>query len=270
VAAVKKMSTDVRSPVPPEIIKEIFKAIGNEEVLSRSPLHRQAHQILQQWNGDHGIQDVAPTLYYKLFFYILEQTFADELGADDFKALASSSLLKRTLAVLVKNDASLWWDNVQTTDRRETRTMIFAESFDRSILDLKKQLGPDISAWLWGKVHTLEHPHLLGRRKPLDRFFNVGPFPAMGGNNTIANLEFKFNSEGRYPVYLGSAMRIIVDLGDIENSLSVNPTGQSGHFLSIHYADQAPLFNTGKFRKQMMNRDEIKNLQKGTLILKPE
>jgi len=52
--------------------------------------------------------------------------------------------------------------------------------------------------------------------------------------------------------------------------LSVNPTGQSGHFLSAHYADQAALFNTGEFRKQMMNREEIKNLQQGTLILKPE
>jgi penicillin amidase len=270
VAAMKKMSTDCRSPVATEITAEILKTIGHEEVLNRSPLHRKAYQILQQWNGDHGIYDVAPTLYYKLFFSILEHTFADELGADDFRALASSSLLKRTLAVLVKNDASLWWDNVQTTDRRETRTLIFAESFDRAILDLKKQLGPDISAWHWGKVHTLEHPHLLGRRKPLDRLFNVGPFPAMGGNNTIANLEFKYNSEGRYPVYLGPAMRIIVDLGDIENSLSVNPTGQSGHFLSAHYADQAALFNSGEFRKQMMNRDEIKNLQQGTLILKPE
>jgi penicillin amidase len=52
--------------------------------------------------------------------------------------------------------------------------------------------------------------------------------------------------------------------------LSVNPTGQSGFFLSDHYDDQAALFNTGKFRKQMMNREEIENLGKGTLILMPQ
>jgi penicillin amidase len=65
-------------------------------------------------------------------------------------------------------------------------------------------------------------------------------------------------------------MRIIIDFADIENSLSVNPTGQSGFFLSDQYDDQADLFNSGKLRKQMMNREEIKNLGRGTLILMPE
>ena len=65
-------------------------------------------------------------------------------------------------------------------------------------------------------------------------------------------------------------MRIIIDFADIENSLSVNPTGQSGFFLSDHYDDQAAMFNSGQFRKQMMNRAEIKNSAKGLLILDPQ
>jgi len=134
---------------------------------------------------------------------------------------------------------------------------------------LTKQFGPDIAAWQWGKAHTLEHGHLLGRQKPLNLLFNVGPFAAMGGNETIANLGFKLDSRGRYPVSFGPAMRIVIDFADIENSLSVNPTGQSGFFLSDHYDDQAALFNSGKTRKQMMNRDEIKKLSRGTLILIP-
>lgn len=92
----------------------------------------------------------------------------------------------------------------------------------------------------------------------------------MGGNETIVNLGFQLNSEGRYPVSFGPAMRIIIDFADIENSVSVNPTGQSGNFLSAHYDDQAVLFNTGKFRKQMMNRKEIERFQTGTLNLIPE
>jgi penicillin amidase len=148
--------------------------------------------------------------------------------------------------------------------------MIFARSFDQAVRLLEKQMGADISGWQWGKVHTLEHGHPLGRQKPLNVFFNVGPFAAMGGNETMANLGFRLNSPGRYPVVFGPAMRIILDFADIENSLSVNPTGQSGYFLSAHYADQAHIFNTGKFRKQMMNRAEIKNFRKGTLILSPD
>ena len=136
--------------------------------------------------------------------------------------------------------------------------------------ELTRQFGPDVGAWQWGKVHTLEHRHPLGQQKPLNFLFNVGPFAAMGGNETIANLGFRLNSRGYYPVTFGPAMRIIIDFADIENSVSVNPTGQSGYFLSDHYDDQAKLFNTGKFRKQMMNRAEIKNVAKGTLILIPQ
>jgi penicillin amidase len=124
--------------------------------------------------------------------------------------------------------------------------------------------------WHWGKVHTLEHPHPLGRQKPLDKLFTVGPFAAMGGNETIVNLGFRLNSDGRYPVTFGPAMRIIIDFADIANSISVNPTGQSGYFLSPHYQDQAKLFNTGLFRKQMMNRKEIERAQIGTLNLIPQ
>ncbi len=92
----------------------------------------------------------------------------------------------------------------------------------------------------------------------------------MGGNETIVNLGFKLDTGGRYPVVLGPTMRIIIDFADIENSLSVNPTGQSGYFISDHYDDQAALFNTGKFRQQMMNREKIIETGGGTLILIPD
>ena len=178
--------------------------------------------------------------------------------------------MKRTIPVLLKNDSSRWWDDIQTTAVRETRRMIFARSFDQAVNGLTRQLGPDVTAWHWGKVHTLEHNHPLGSQKPLNYLFNVGPFAAMGSNETIANLSFRFNPAGRFPVHLGPAMRIIIDFADIENSLSINPTGQSGFFLSDHYDDQAALFNTGRLRKQMMNREEIAKKAKGRLLLAPE
>lgn len=266
----KQMNTDVTSLVYPEVSNEILKTIKNDKVLTNTTNHEQAYQILQKWDGDHPIHNVAPTIFYTLLSHILENTMADELGDDDFKAIVSSHLMKRTMPVIIKNDESLWWDNIHTNEIKETRQMIFSRSFDQAINKLAEQLGPDVSAWHWGNVHTLEHGHVLGRQKPLNTLFNVGPFPAMGGNETIVNLGFRLNSEGRYPVHFGPAMRIIIDFADIENSLSINPTGQSGFFLSDHYDDQAALFNNGKFRKQMMNRDEIKKLQRGTLILIPE
>jgi penicillin amidase len=270
IESTKKMNTDCISLVFAAITSEILNTLEDDRILQSTSNHEKAFKILQNWNGDHQITDVAPTIFSMLLSYIMENTMADELGDDDYRVLNSSHLMKRTIPVIIKNELSLWWDNIQTEKVKETRQMIFAGSFDQAIKELTKQLGPDVTAWHWGKVHTLEHSHPLGRQKPLNYLFNVGPFAAMGGNETIANLGFRLNSQGRYPVRFGPAMRIIIDFADIENSLSVNPTGQSGFFLSDHYDDQAALFNTGKFRKQMMNREEIENLGKGTLILKPE
>ena len=52
-------------------------------------------------------------------------------------------------------------------------------------------------------------------------------------------------------------------------TISVNPTGQSGHLMSKHYDDQAELFNKGRFRKQMMNREEIQATCSNILRLRP-
>jgi penicillin amidase len=52
-------------------------------------------------------------------------------------------------------------------------------------------------------------------------------------------------------------MRIIIDFADVEHALSINPTGQSGNFMSPHYKDQAEMFVDGKFRKQLMDKEII-------------
>jgi penicillin amidase len=266
----KKMNTDCISTVFTEVTAEILNTLKADKILQRTATHKKVFKILKNWNGDHQVTAVAPTIFSMLLSYIMENTMADELGEDDYAVFNSSHVMKRTIAVIIKNDPSLWWDNIRTQAVKETRQMIFAQSYDQTVKALTKQLGTDVSSWHWGKVHTLEHCHLLGRQKPLNYLFNVGPFPAMGSNETIVNLGFSLNSDGRYPILFGPAMRIIIDFADIENSLSVNPTGQSGFFLSDHYDDQSDLFNRGKFRKQMMNREEIENSGRGTLILIPQ
>jgi len=77
------------------------------------------------------------------------------------------------------------------------------------------------------------------------------------------------NPEGQYKVSFGPALRILLDFDDMENSISINPTAQSGHLLSRHYDDQAEMFNSGRFRKQMMNQEEIQATCKNVLRLVP-
>jgi len=112
--------------------------------------------------------------------------------------------------------------------------------------------------WKWGKVHTITHNHALGTVEALSEYFNVGPYEIDGASEVINNHLFQMTDDGVYEVQGGPSTRRIVDFDDIENnSWSILPTGQSGNPLSPHYKDQAEMYVKGKFRKMMMNKNEI-------------
>ena len=69
----------------------------------------------------------------------------------------------------------------------------------------------------------------------------------------------------------GPSTRRIIDFSDIENSISILPTGQSGNPFSKHYKDQVEMFNNGEFRKMKLNKNDIiKNSTKLIILPKNE
>ena len=260
------MVTDVISPMHAGLSK-LLMANLNKENLPENGNHQKIVALLTNWDGDHQMADIEPTLYYKLLYNVLHNIFVDELGEEDFEGFASSHTIENTYPYLFANDSSVWWDNIET-EAKETRAEIIEKSFIKTVDDLEKQLGTDMQQWQWSKVHTLEHVHPIGRKEPFNKLFNVGPFHVMGGNQVINNIDFHIDSTGLYKATYGPAIRIQIDFADMENSISILPTGESGRFMSPHYNDQAEMYNTGQFRKQKTNKEEIIKTAKGKLILK--
>ena len=252
--SVGKMIFDNTSSVAPKVVKDLISNVDQE---SLSENEKQALSVLKNWKGTNNLSDVAPTIYNKWIFYYLKNTFEDELGAENFKMFLGTHIMKQIIARQITNEKSLWWDNVNTKKEKETRSQIVSKSFKESIVTLEKQLGSTVSDWTWNKVHTLEHQHPLGKVAALRSIFNVGPFEVSGSTEVINNLFFDFTDDGNYIVKGGPSTRRIIDFSDIENSWSILPTGQSGNPLSEHYSDQAELYNAGKFRRMMLNKEEI-------------
>jgi penicillin amidase len=249
-----KMINDVTSPVTPTISKELASIIQQD---SLSEQEQKALSILKNWDGSNTIKSVAPTIYNKFIYVYLKNTFKDEIGDKMFTQFLKTHLSKRTIESQIKKNNSVWWDNVTTKNHKETREEIVLKSFKESIQSLKKQLGNDIATWHWGSVQTLEHKHPLGTIAYLRKYFDVGPFPINGAKAVINNRGFDYNDSGVYNVFAGPSTRRIIDFSDVENSISILPTGESGNFLSKHYKDQAIMYNEGKFRKMKMNKNEI-------------
>lgn len=264
--AISKMIYDNTSVVAVETVKNL---ISNTDLNSASAEEKEAIKVLKSWKGTTNLEDVAPTIYNKWVYLYLKNTFEDEMGEDNFNLFLGISVGKQVIANQVKNENSVWWDNIKTKNVKETRKEIVSKSFHEAVSALKKQLGNTISDWKWGQVHTVEHEHPLGKVVALRGLFNVGPFASPGSNEVINNLFFGLTDEGKYYVKGGPSTRRIVDFSDIENSWSILPTGQSGNPFSKHYSDQAEMYNAGKFRKMKLNKDEI--IKTSTkLVLKPK
>jgi penicillin amidase len=265
----KKMITDNVSEIHPEMARLILSAVDKQELEPKGNNCEKAFQLLNDWKGAHNTEDIEPTLYYKLLYNVLNKTFADEIGENAFDAISSGHMMGNTYPFLFKDENSLWWDDKKTLEK-ETRQDIFKSGFYKTVDNLEKQLGMNMDSWKWEKVHLLKHGHPIGTVKPFDKIFNVGPIAAPGGNQTLNNIDFDFNKNGIYESTYGPAVRILLDFSDPENSVSILPTGESGNFMSPHYADQAEMYAKGEFRKQMMNKDEIVKTSKGKLVLVPE
>jgi len=269
VEKVKKIQLSVKSEKKP-ITANIILSDINDEIINKTENHKLAYDILKNWDGEHKLENNAPVIYYRLLRKVLEFTMIDELGKEDFEFMSYGHTASRSIPVFMKNKNSIWWDNIKT-DKKETRSDIFSSAFDSTIIALNNELGEDVDTWKWGKVHTVEYQHPIGKKvKLLRKVFNVGPYNVWGGRAVLNKISFKLSNDGKYKASSGPAMRTIIDFSDVENkAYSVIPTGQSGVFMSKHYFDQADMYNKGEYRKQMMNKEEIIKKSEDVLIIIP-
>lgn len=261
----KEINLDVVSTATPEVAKEmaaVLKSLGKPEF-------GQMSDLLQNWNGDHKSADTAPSVYYNFLTQIYYGSMKDEIGAEALHSILATSVPKNSVNSFIKNDNSPWWDDVRTKDVKETRAVIFEKAATKTLALLKETCGEKPEDWVWGKIHTLKHNHPLGAVALLDKFFSVGPFSVDGGNEVLNNLHFQLDTTGYFHVDGGPALRKITDFSSIENGETVSPSGQSGNVMSQFYSDEAEMYATGKFRKMLMNREEIEKVSENKLVLSP-
>lgn len=262
---VEAMLLDTESSVVPKLIPIIIKELSK---VNLSANEKEAILILQNWKGDFSKTEVAPTIYNKFIYLLLRNTFSDEMGKEGFEQFLQTHLYKRQIAKQINTRKSIWWDDITTKNIKENRDEMITKAFHQTMTALENQFGDHIEKWHWEKAITVNHKHVFDKITLLKGFFNVGPFTTNGGNEVINNQIFSLNESGIYEVKAGPSTRRVIDFSDIENSVSIIPTGQSGNVFSKHYKDQAKKYLDGKYVKMMLNKEEIE-LSEDKLLLKP-
>ncbi len=252
---VTTMMTDDVSSVATIIVENLTKL----DLKDLKSDEKSALEILRIWKGSNKLTDVAPTIYNKWIYFYLKNTFEDEMGETSFKQFLKTHVMKQSVAFQIQNENSPWWDNINTKNDVENRKFILTKSFKEAVLSLKNQLGNDVNSWTWNKVHQVEYKHPLGSVNLLKPFFNVGIFEIAGSNEVINNTMFDYSDAKMHNIKAGPSTRRIVDFSDVENGMSILPTGNSGNPMSKFYNNQAEMYAKGEFRKMKMNKTEIVN-----------
>lgn len=209
---------------------------------------------IKGWDGKFGLNSAGGLFFEKMREQLHYHLFADEFDAiEEYRSYGAQLKLHKVF----DNESSKWWDDVSTTSMTETKSEIINRAFVATWDQLGTELGKNTKDWIWKNIHYLEHDHPIGRVASLRKYFNVGPFSIAGTDETLNNQGYQIQADGTYKVRSIPSTRRIIDFSDIENSISILPTGQSGNPLSKHYKDQAEMYVNGEFRKMLMNKEKI-------------
>ena len=226
---------------------------------------RGAQGVLNGWKGDMTVDSPAPLVFSAWYRELTRLVYADELG----ELFADSWDLRATFMISVmkaEKGYERWCDDVRTL-ARETCAVQAARAFDLAAADLSKRFGKP-EGWRWGIAHFAAGDHRpFGFAPVLPRFFSVTPETA-GDAYTVNVGQFTIRDEARpFANRHAPSLRAIYDLADLDHSLFMHSTGQSGNVLSPWYASFAERWARVEYITIPARRESIAVAHR--LVLKP-
>ena len=239
-----RLQNDLLS-IPARRLQAVLRGVAIEE--SRA---RDASRLLLQWNAVEAGDSPAALLFEVWWSRHLGPAVKDALLARNAARLLRTTDTELLLETMEAPGAALGADPARRRDEIVATTL--AAAWD----DAQRLAGPDPSAWRWNRLHHVLFPHPLANaadaatRARLD----VGPFPKEGSAETVNLSSYDpatFRQTG------GPSFRVVIDVGDWDNSRAVNSPGQSGDPASPHYRDLAPLWLKGEYFPLLYTRPRV-------------
>jgi len=272
-----EMIENAPGPITVEYIQQMhgdnknLNAVDLVPVLLQVPLDNieleNARALLRDWDYQDQM-DSAPAALFNVFWkQLLALTFHDDLPEDFWPGGGGRWFdVMRDLAQQPDNP---WWDD-KATPEVENRDQIFGRAFAAAVGELESIQGKDPEKWNWGDLHTITFRNpSLGESgvAPIEAIFNRGPFRTSGGDEIVNATGW--DAAESYEVDSMPSERMIVDLQNFSNSLSIITTGQSGHAYHPHYIDMADPWRMIEYHPMLWDRGQIEADAEGHLRLEP-
>jgi penicillin amidase len=133
---------------------------------------------------------------------------------------------------------------------------------------MEKLEGQEPAMWQWGKLHfnLNEHPFAAAVDDALRVRINVGPIAKNGSEYTPSQ---SLPRPSDFRQMNGPSVRLVVDVGQWDNSRAVNHPGQSGDPSDPHYRDLAEYWRSGRYFQLAYTRKAVDRVTEKVIHLVP-
>ena len=228
---------------------------------------QRALTLLAQWNGEMNEHMPEPLIYAAWLRALQDRLIRDELGplAREFTHV-EPLFIERVYRDI--EGAAVWCDVIQSS-LEESCTDIARLALDDALLWIGETFGGELEALRWGDAHVATHDHPVLGQVPLLRYLVNIRQSSSGGDNTL--MRGLTGGHDPYPFLNvhGAGYRGVYDFADVDASLFVISTGQSGHPLSRFYDDLSELWQRGEYLPMSLDPDLARAASVGITHLSP-
>ena len=248
-ASMKAMQADTLSLGATPLL-ELFKSVQ-----STHPLAQQAIELSKNFDGDMKIDSAGALIFNawadqltRKLYSRLGYLFTENYGARSFR---------QSLILQLQNPNSPWCNDPKT-EQIESCADTSNAAFDTALEQLHSQFGSNPKNWAWGNAHIAVSEHRpLSKVLLLGSFFNLTqPFPGDSFSINVGRLEL-LRADNPFETKQAPSLRTLYDLSDLEQSLFIYQSGQSGWVQNKLYRNMSGLWARNEYLPLQMKPRKV-------------
>lgn len=227
-----------------------------------------ARDWLAEWDFEMHMDSPHAALYANFWASLVQATFDDQLG--DVASAYGGSREMWAVNLLLDEPDNAWWDDITTT-ATETRDDILKQAFVTGHQKTVEALGSDRAKWKWGTLHTTKFvSNPLGQSGValIEDMVNSPAVMTSGSSGTVNATNWNA-AAGNFDTGTATSFRMVIDLSNLDNSVNMHTTGQSGHPFSANYTDMIDSWRKVEFKPLAFSAAAVDAQTKQTLTLRP-
>ncbi|MGB2202908.1 MAG: penicillin acylase family protein [Pseudooceanicola atlanticus] len=136
----------------------------------------------------------------------------------------------------------------------QARDDLLVTTLEKAMSDCRDLMGAAPEAWRWGTIHKGRFRNATARLSADPALDPIDEVEVPGSDSTPMNALY---SAADFSVTLGASVRLVIDVGNWDNSRFINAPGQSGDPRSPHYADLVESWAKGEYHPLVYTPEAI-------------